>query len=260
MSAPDRTMPSTISPVDVHGSWLTRLPIAHRGLHDAAQGRPENSLAAVAACCAAGLPAEIDVRLSSDGEVVLFHDRSLGRLTSARGRVEDHSAVELGALALLGTAERIPSLRDVLDLVGGRVPLLIELKALGAGAALARAVVGALAGYRGEVAIQSFRRRSLWHLRNEVPHAVGHLTRGHVLAHAAVRPAFLGVELRALAGRGVQRRRAAGVVVLAWTVRSAEQEVWARQLADNVIFEGYLPAVASDHPVSAPGNGARASP
>jgi glycerophosphoryl diester phosphodiesterase len=253
-------MPSTISSVDLHASWLTRLPIAHRGLHDATDGRPENSLAAVAACCAAGLAAELDVRLTSDGEVVLFHDRTLGRLTAARGRVEEHTAAELGALALLGTPERIPTLRDVLDLVGGRVPLLIELKVAGGGAALARAVVRTLAGYRGEVAIQSFRRRSLWHLRRDVPHAVGHLTRRHVLAHAAVQPAFLGVELRALAGRGVQRRRAAGAVVLAWTVRSPEQEAWARQLADNVIFEGYLPAVASDHRVSAPGSGDRASP
>jgi glycerophosphoryl diester phosphodiesterase len=253
-------MSSTIPSVDLHASWLTRVPIAHRGLHDCAEGRPENSLAAVAACCAANLPAELDVRLSRDGEVVVFHDRALGRLTTARGRVDDRTAAELSSLALLGTAERVPLLRDALDVVGGRVPLLIELKAVGAGAALERAVLRTLAGYRGEVAIQSFRRRSLWHLRHEdVPHAVGHLTRGHLLAHAAVRPGFLGCPVRALPARGVQHRRAAGTVVLAWTVRSHEQEAWARRFADNVIFEGYQPAAAMDHRLSAPESAARAS-
>lgn len=253
-------MSSTIPSVDLHGSWLTSVPIAHRGLHDRAEGRPENSLAAVAACCEAGVPAELDVRLTRDREVVVFHDRGLARVTAARGRVDDRTAAELSALTLLGTTERVPLLRDVLDVVGGRIPLLIELKAVGAGAALERAVVRTLAGYRGEVAIQSFRRRSLWHLRgDDVPHAVGHLTRGHLLAHAAVRPAFLGCRVRALPGRAVQRRRAAGSVVLAWTVRSPEQEAWARRFADNVIFEGYLPVTAIDHRLSAPRSAARAS-
>ena len=89
---------------DLRDTWLMRTPIAHRGLHAARDGRPENSLAAFAHACALGFPAELDVRLTRDGEVVVFHDRALRRLTGAAGRVEDRAAAELRALRLLGTA------------------------------------------------------------------------------------------------------------------------------------------------------------
>jgi len=217
----------------------------------------------VLACCAAGLPAEIDVRRSRDGEAVVIHDRALERLTGARGRVEEHAAVALCRLRLLGTRERVPLLRDVLDAVGGRVPLLIELKAAGGrGSALERAVLAALDGYRGEVAIQSFARAALWRLgRQDVPHAVGHLSCGYVPVRGNRRAAFLGCHVRALPAGAVQRRRAAGAIVLAWTVCSPEHEAWARRLADNVIFEGYVPeAGALGHRLSSPGSGAPASP
>src|SRR4051812_45971454 len=114
---------------DLRDGWLARTPIAHRGLHAAREGRPENSIGAFAHSCALGFPAELDVRLTRDGEVVVFHDRTLKRLTGAAGRVEDRDAAELRALRLLGTRERLPLLREVLELVAGRVPLLIELKA-----------------------------------------------------------------------------------------------------------------------------------
>src|SRR3954453_20041913 len=113
---------------DLRDGWLVRTPIAHRGLHATLEGRPENSLAAFAHCCQLGFPAELDVRLTRDGEVVVFHDHALKRLTGAAGRVEERDAAELRALRLLGTRERVPLLGEVLELVGGRVPLLIELK------------------------------------------------------------------------------------------------------------------------------------
>jgi glycerophosphoryl diester phosphodiesterase len=239
---------------------LTRLPIAHRGLHDLAAGAPENSLAAFAACCRAGFPAELDVRLSRDGRLVVFHDRGLERMTGVRARVEDLDAHRLTALELKGTGERIPLLHDVLDLVAGRVPLLVELKCAGRGSALEWAALAALAGYRGELAIQSFRRRSVRHVqRGAADVAVGHLSRGHVLA-PMVRPAFHGCHVARIEHRAVQRRRAAGAVVLAWTVRSPAQERWARDHADNVIFEGYVPSCGDRvHQVTVPRSAAGAS-
>jgi glycerophosphoryl diester phosphodiesterase len=138
-----------------------RTPIAHRGLHAAKDGRPENSLAAFDRACAHGFPAELDVRLTRDGEVVVFHDRTLRRLTGASGRVEDRAAAELRPLRLLGTDQRVPMLSEVLELVAGRVPLLIELKAGAPPTALERAVLVALDGYAGEVAIQSFKLRTV---------------------------------------------------------------------------------------------------
>src|ERR671932_1315469 len=91
---------------DLRDTWLMRTPIAHRGLHAAADGRPENSLAAFDRACALGFPAELDVRLTRDGRVVVFHDRVLRRLTGAGGRVEERDAAEVRALRLLGTDER----------------------------------------------------------------------------------------------------------------------------------------------------------
>src|SRR3954447_4752872 len=248
--------PRIIGDRDLRDGWLVRTPIAHRGLHAAFEGRPENSLAAFAHCCALGFPAELDVRLSRDGEVVVFHDRALQRLTGAAGRVEERDAAELRALRLLGTRERVPLLRDVFELVGGRVPLLIELKAGAPPTALERAVLAALDGYAGEVAIQSFRLRTVRELdRSEAPCAIGHLWHRRTVTAATERFAFVGCHVDGVPRRAVRRRREAGGVVLAWTVRSAEQARRAPRFVDNYIFGGFVPA----HPVSAPAAAAAAS-
>jgi glycerophosphoryl diester phosphodiesterase len=238
---------------DLRQTWLMRTPIAHRGLHAAADGRPENSLAAFAHACALGFPAEMDVRLTRDGEVVVFHDRALQRLTGASGIVEERTAAELRGLRLLGTAEPVPLLRDVLDLVAGRVPLLIELKPSAPGPELEHAVVEALAGYEGEVAISSFHRRALRALdRAGAPQAVGQLSRWRPVPAVGVRPAFLGRHVASAPLRVASPRRGAGPVVLAWTVRSAEQARRALRFVDNYIFEGFVPVPADAHRVSGP--------
>lgn len=239
-----------------------RTPIAHRGLHAAGEGRPENSLAAFERACALGFPAELDVRLTRDREVVVFHDRTLRRLAGAAGRVEERTAAELRALRLLGTGEHVPALREVLDLVAGRVPLLVELKAGAPRAALERAVLDALDGYRGEVAIQSFKLRTVRELdRRDAPHAIGHLWHRRTLPAPRDRVAFVGCHVAGVPRRAVQRRREAGGVVLAWTVRSPEQAERALQFVDNYIFEGFVPEVAAaGHGLSDPGSAARAAP
>ena len=234
-----------------------RTPIAHRGLHAAADGRPENSLAAFERACAYGFPAELDVRLTRDGRVAVFHDRVLRRLTGARGRIEDRDAADLRALRLLGTSQRIPLLEDVLELVDGWVPLLVELKGGAPRAALEAAVLEALRGYGGEVAIQSFKLRTVRELdRQEAPHAIGHLWHRRSLPATGDRVAFVGCHVDGAPRRAVQRRRAEGGVVLAWTVRSPEQAERVLRFVDNYIFEGFVP----EQGVSAPRSAQGASP
>jgi glycerophosphoryl diester phosphodiesterase len=231
-------------------------PIAHRGLHAAGEGRPENSLAAFERCCALGFPAELDVRLTRDGRVVVFHDRQLRRLTGAGGRVEERDAAEVRALRLLDSDERVPLLREVLDLVGGRVPLLVELKAGAPPAALEKAVLADLEGYRGEVAIQAFKLRTVRELdRRDASHAIGHLWHRRTPPATGSRVAFVGCHVGGVSRRAIRRRREAGGVVLAWTVRSPEQAEHALRFVDNYIFEGFVP----EHAVSAPRSAARAS-
>src|SRR3954453_6016145 len=243
---------------DLRDGWLVRTPIAHRGLHAARDGRPENSLAAFAHACALGFPAELDVRLTRDNQVVVFHDRALRRLTGAGGRVEERYGAEVRALRLQGTDERVPLLREVLELVGGRVPLLIELKSGAPPTALELAVLAALDGYAGEVAIQAFQLRTVRELdRSEAPCAIGHFWHRPTGTPATEPFAFVGCHVDGVPRRAVRRRREAGAVVLAWTVRSAEQARRALRFVDNYIFEDFVPDLA--HPISAPGSAAGAS-
>jgi glycerophosphoryl diester phosphodiesterase len=135
--------------------WLTARPVAHRGLHG--NGVIENSLSAVAAAVAANYAIEVDLQLSLDGEVVVFHDSTLDRLTAERGPVGWCSAAELGKIRLTGSNDTIPTLADLLKLVDGRTPLILELKSPWNGdVSLAEKVANQLVNYAGPVAVMSF--------------------------------------------------------------------------------------------------------
>ena len=99
---------------------------AHRGLHG--DGIPENSLAAFRRACEAGYGIELDVHLTADEKLVVFHDDTLTRMCGTDGTPEEKTLAELQKLSLAGTDERIPSFDEVLALVSGRVPLIVELK------------------------------------------------------------------------------------------------------------------------------------
>jgi glycerophosphoryl diester phosphodiesterase len=242
--------------------FLTR-PIAHRAFHDLAAGRPENSRAAIAAAIAAGYAIEIDIQPSADGRAMVFHDYELARLTPETGAVCQRNAAELSAIPLRGGDEGIPSLREVLDLVAGRVPLLIEIKdqdgALGTRVGpLEQAVAGDLAGYPGAVALMSFNPHSVAALAGAAPDRPrGITTCGYAAAHFPLLPEATRAHLRGIpdfdrVGASfishaaadldhprVAELKARGVPVLCWTIRSAEAEAQARRLADNITFEAY---------------------
>ena len=142
---------------------------AHRGLHG--NGVPENSLRAFELACEAGYGIELDVRLSRDGEVMVFHDYTLARMTGDDRRLSELSAANLGELHLDGTEQTIPSLCQVLRLVDGRVPLLIELKGEDSNTALCSGVVACLRDYRGPYCIESFNPLLIRSMRRELPDA-----------------------------------------------------------------------------------------
>ncbi|RWX62525.1 glycerophosphodiester phosphodiesterase, partial [Mesorhizobium sp. M4B.F.Ca.ET.089.01.1.1] len=109
-------------------SWLTARPVAHRGFHDMNKTRWENTLSAFAAAAERGYAIECDVHLSSDRVPVIIHDGDLKRLTGEDGFVWQRTAAELSALRVGGTADHVPTLQQALDLIDGRVPLVVELK------------------------------------------------------------------------------------------------------------------------------------
>ncbi|MFD1913211.1 glycerophosphodiester phosphodiesterase family protein [Halodurantibacterium flavum] len=247
--------------------FLTR-PIAHRALHDRQAGRPENSIAAISAAVAAGYAIEIDLQLSADGVAIVFHDYTLARLTSSRGPVRARPAAELCALPLLGTDQTIPRLEDVLAEVGGRAPLLIEIKdqdgahgpAIGA---LEAAAARALQGYAGPVALMSFNPYSVAEMARLRPDLPRGLTTSAYRAddwpllppevrdrlrdipdYDRVGASFVSHEARDLDRPRLSTLRDRGASILCWTIRSPEAEEAARRWADNITFEGYRAALA----------------
>jgi glycerophosphoryl diester phosphodiesterase len=237
-------------------------PLAHRALHDRARGRPENGRAAIEH----GYGIECDLQLSADGVPMVFHDDHLMRLTGQDGAVRERTAAELGRLPLKGGDEGIPTLAEVLSLVAGRVPLLIEVKdqshALGPiDGVLEEAIAAALQGYDGPVALMSFNPHSVMALRDAAPDVPRGLTTcdfdpadpewapagearlSHLREIAdfdAAGACFVSHDRTDLHRPRLAELKAMGVPVLCWTIRSAEQEAEARRVADNITFEGYL--------------------
>ena len=222
-------------------------PVAHRGLHGG--GRVENSRAAFEAAIAAGFGIELDVQATADGEAVVFHDHALERLTESTGLVASLTAAQLAAVRLRGSDEPISPLAEILALIGGRAPLLIELKSPGRRvAALSGAVRRALARYDGPVAVMSFNpeigrwfaRHAPELLRGLVVTEAGRRWRGTLTRHFALwrsRPDFLAYDIRDLPSRFAAARRDDGLKVLTWTCRSDEERQRAARHADQIIFE-----------------------
>jgi glycerophosphoryl diester phosphodiesterase len=250
----------------LHPSFY-RIPLAHRALHDVKDGRPENSRAAIRAAIAAGYGIEIDVQLSADNAAMVFHDYALERLTGQTGKVRLRSAVELGAVPLLGADEGIPELAEVLDLVGGQVPLVIELKdqdgTMGTDiGALEKATAAAVQGYNGPLAVMSFNPNSvakMAELLPEVPRGIvtsaytyddwplprdtcDHL-RG-IPDYDRTGACFISHEVSDLSRPRVAEIKAQGAMICCWTVRTAMQEAEARKVAHNITFEGYRAVLA----------------
>ena len=240
--------------------FILKKPIAHRGLHD--ENNPENSIGAFRAAIAFGFPIEMDVRLSKDGKVVVFHDDGLERMTGANLLVKDCSFEDLSVLRLAGTQERIPLFSDFLQEIDGKVPLLIELKNMPSVNTkdFVSLIAEELKDYKGQFAVQSFQPfyvKAFKKLRPDIPAGVlaragatrsdfdtAFLWRFKARAlkkmsfNRSVKPDFISYMFSDYPNQYTDKFQGAK---LAWTVRSPEDEEHARKYADNIIFEGYVP-------------------
>lgn len=229
---------------------LLQPPFAHRGLWRPGEAA-ENSLAAFELACNARFGAELDVRLTLDGEVVVFHDETLERMAGLDEAVANQPLAALADIPLLGGPDRIATLAQVLELVAGRAMLLVELKPGPDPAALARRVADHFDRYRGDVAAISFDPAALAWFAAERPHvprgldamwdpefeedAAEELTRQIGLSQ----PHFLALEKQAATGSLAAAWRAQGRPVVAWTMRSTEDVEIVADYCDNFIFEGF---------------------
>jgi glycerophosphoryl diester phosphodiesterase len=252
-----RERPST----DVFGEAWERLsgpPVAHRGLWTP-DGAPENSLAAFQAACSHGYGIELDVQLTADGEAVVFHDERLERMTGREGRLRDHTAAELGAMALNGTDETIPTLADTLTMIGHRAMVFIELKTpFGEVGPLEKRVTDVLVDHNGPTAVIGFNPYSHAWFADHHPQILRGLDsyswndesarklapemRKSLAALEQVelaRPDFLALGLDMLPNARADLYRAKGMPIVAWTVRSPDQWEGVKDHCDNLIFEGF---------------------
>ena len=232
---------------------------AHRGLHD--ESKAENSMSAFRAAKEHGYGIELDVRLSKDGELVVFHDDTLIRVTGNEGKVKDFTSEELAKMKLSGTDEGRPTFREVLELIDGSVPLLIELKELTSESGLAEKFVEVISDYKGEYIVESFNPMTLRRLRRLRPDMLrGILSttytkedkyKGKILYYLGeklllnffMRPNFISYIHTGYTTRNLGFiRRVFGTPLLTWTVKSQAEENAAYEHGfDTVIFEGYIP-------------------
>ena len=236
-----------------------KIKYAHRGLHG--ESIPEKSLAAFAEAKRAGYGVELDVRLSRDGRLVVFHDDTLLRMCGVDGRVSDYTYGELSKMRLLGTDEKIPLFSQVLDLLGGEVALLVEIKMKTGDTRVAEETLLEIKDYNGPLIVESFNPfalRVVKKARPDIPRGILSMNymneekhKGKLLyrllknlcLNFLMRPDFLSYRAEDSGDKALRLiRRLFATPTLAWTVTSAEEEKRVTEAGfDSVIFEDYLP-------------------
>lgn len=232
--------------------------LAHRGLHTKDKKIPENSLAAFRAACEADYGIELDIQLTKDEQIVVFHDDDLKRVCNIDNRVDFYTYQELQEFFLASTAEQIPLFSEVLKLVNGKVPLLIELKSGSKNSLLCRKAVELLKNYHGHFCIESFNPFIVRWFKKNAPYILrGQLSApakefyevapkyqafllSHLLSNFLARPHFIAYH-KQKHSLTVRLAESLGAMRIVWTVRKKDDHNHFEQLNDAVIFEHYLP-------------------
>lgn len=262
----DRVMTKAAPPEEK--TWLADYQYAHRGLHN--ELYPENSLPAFENAAKQAFAIELDVHMTKDGKIVVFHDSNLKRMTGVDKKIGDCTFFELRKLRLSGTEYKIPTLRETLRLIDGRVPLLIEIKKKGFAGDLEHELYEMMQGYKGKYAVQSFSPFSIRWFKKNAPQVLrGQLSCNFTLCkenfpagmcaivrffltklllvvqrlgvNFICRPNFISYEFQKVNTRLLRRLRRSGAPIFAWTVRSAEDYERAKPYTDSVIFENFTP-------------------
>jgi len=235
---------------------------AHRGLHDNTSDAPENSMAAFRKAVEAGLGIELDVQVTKDGVPVVFHDFKLDRICRTEGKITECTYGELQAYTLCDSGERIPKLSEVLEMVDGRVPLIVEIKAETANVSCCAVIDRLLRAYRGAYCIESFNPLVLWWFRRNHKDVVrGQLSSNfrregeyrsliyfvmtHLLLNFLTKPDFIAYnhKFSEEPGRRICRRLYHHPAA-AWTIRSQQDLEALRGEYDVFIFDSFLPVKA----------------
>lgn len=238
--------------------YLRNVYYAHRGLHDNESQAPENSMAAFHKAVEAGYGIELDVQLTKDRVPVVFHDESLKRVCGAPGNVRDYTYVQLRQFTLCESQERIPLFAEVLKLVDGKVPLIVEIKIHEDYTMVCKHVDAVLRGYTGPYCMESFHPQAvLWYKQHRPRVVRGQLSSNlvveekpslayflvtYLLTNFLSKPDFIAYDHKYV--DNVSRilcRKLYKALSVAWTIKSQEELNRVRDDFDLFIFEGFVP-------------------
>ena len=232
--------------------FLKQSLIAHRGMHDIKNKIPENSLKAFEKAVENNYIIELDVHILKDKSVVVFHDDNLERMTGINKKIKESTYNEIKKLKLQNTDNYIPLLKDVLKLINGKVPIVIELKYDVRYGALEEETIKILKNYRGKYVIKSFNPLSVYWLKRNYPEIIrGQLSYDfkdekinviekfifrNMMFNVITKPDFISYGINSLPNKRVEEYRKKNVV-LGWTVKNKRELEKAKKYCDNFICE-----------------------
>ena len=236
----------------MRSKWYCKYKLAHRGLHN--EQFPENSLGAFQNACENGFAIELDVRILKDGNAVIFHDPNLIRMCGVDIDIHDLTIEDLNNYKLNNTNYTIPTLKQVLELIDAKTPIMIELKPVKKNEHIEEIVYNLIKDYQGDIAVKSFNPFTMIWFKKHAPEILRGMLSScfhgiklpffHKVAvknlwlFNYVKPDFISYNYSDLPNKYVSKRK---VPVLAWTIDSEDKEKMIMHYADNIIFENYIP-------------------
>lgn len=240
---------------EIYNSWMVNKYIAHRGLHN--DFVPENSLEAFKEAIIKGYPFEMDVQMSSDGVLYVFHDRNMKRMTGLDKNIDEITSEEINTLKLANSSSHVPTMEEMLKMVNGLTPILIEIKDHKNIGELEEKLTKMLKAYKGEFSVQSFNPFIVKWFKKHAPEFVrGQLSCGYVkdgtlgfckrmLLKYMVFLRSNGSQFVSYDYNDIKRKQLKRIKkrmpVLMWTTRSQEQMKECEGYYDNIIFEKFIP-------------------
>ncbi|MGF1649878.1 MAG: glycerophosphodiester phosphodiesterase family protein [Hyphomicrobiaceae bacterium] len=245
-------------------------PIAHRGLHDAGEGRIENTWPAFAEAIRQGFAIECDIQASADGVPIVHHDSTLDRLTDEHGPLVARTADQLAAIHYRAQDERLIALEDLIERIDGKVPLIVEIKTdwVRRDPVFIANTALACRRSRGPIAVKSFDPDAIAEFRNAAPGVMRGIVAGnyvagnwwsaclsperqagltHLFDRVRLDPQFISYHVGDLPSSVVRYlREVCGLAVMAWTVRTRADWDRAARYADAPVFEGLAVDIVQD--------------
>ncbi len=239
-------------------SWLKSNWIAHRGCHTKDGVVPENSRLAFMLALDKGYGIELDVNVLKDGTVVAFHDYHLNRLCGDPRNVDTITKTDLESLRLLESDQKIMTIDEVLSLVDGKVPLLIELKPHGSILLLCESLMKSLSTYRGTYAIFSFHPKVVYWFKKHHPNIIrGQIAETfkrdpnmpkvikwmmkNMIFNPFTKPDFISYYIHDMPTKKLTRLHKKGITIISYAAQSQEELDFVKSHYDNAVFEYFSP-------------------